>query len=585
MEATNNPISEYLFTTLAYRPNCGNEKSANLIRDKYSAIKYKYIVINQPTKVHWLTFDLDHSDALIFDKVGLPEPNFIVRNRESGFSHITYAVESVCVSDNAKTKPIQYLEAIKRTMTRLLKADEGYNNRITKNPFSNHWITTWLNKSVYSLGELHEYLPYRLDPPNLNNEQHHIDLSQRNCSIFNLTRNWAYKNIYYYKNNRTYREWFDVVMNQTLNFSENVICPVKGSLDINEVLCIARSVCKWVWTKYKSKSKILNLDTSLSASERQRQGAYYTHEKRKSESKNKVEEAINKLEKENLKINFKTVSLKTGISRQHLSRCYSHLFPKYSRKPKTKCSRSFEKVQNTSNRKNVNFALHQVTAINNREDSICNTQEPEIRNRCNKKGSVGCDKTNTKKIDGKYYRDGIKRNIDLYKELSEFIECEYRNKNLQNYCIDGVYLSELIVDQEKDFHKRIKIVKMLRDALETNGQNGRFKSFLYCKQYVIQCSLYLSMRLTQTSQKIAKELFFYFHHLPSLDKHSCPFDECLQLQLIMEIINQKLNEFDSISIGIDLIIAAIENPINSNRLFRWKPYIDIISKRMRKSQK
>ncbi|ENO98743.1 replication protein A [Thauera phenylacetica B4P] len=61
--------------------------------------------------VSWLIFDVDHSNALIWEDAGLPAPNLIVRNRKSGHSHLYYAIPPVCTTESARSKPIQYMKA------------------------------------------------------------------------------------------------------------------------------------------------------------------------------------------------------------------------------------------------------------------------------------------------------------------------------------------------------------------------------------------------------------------------------------------------------------------------------------------
>ena len=131
-----NSIAELLYEKLSYSPICGNAKAAKERLDKIKAIQYPYIVINQPSQIYWITFDLDHTNTWIWQDVGLPMPNFIVRDRKTGRGHITYAIEPVCISKFGRINVAQYLSAIRRTMNRMLDADKAYNNRSDEKPFS-----------------------------------------------------------------------------------------------------------------------------------------------------------------------------------------------------------------------------------------------------------------------------------------------------------------------------------------------------------------------------------------------------------------------------------------------------------------
>lgn len=55
--------------------------------------------------------------------MGFPPPNFIVRNRNSGNSHLYYAIAPVCTTERAREKPILYMKAVYDSMAALLKAE------------------------------------------------------------------------------------------------------------------------------------------------------------------------------------------------------------------------------------------------------------------------------------------------------------------------------------------------------------------------------------------------------------------------------------------------------------------------------
>ncbi len=92
-----------------YLPRCSDDKTATRIRPREYAIRYPYMQVNRPGMVSWLIFDLDHSNALIWEDAGLPAPNLIVRNRKSGHSHLYYAIPPVCTTEAARSKPILHM--------------------------------------------------------------------------------------------------------------------------------------------------------------------------------------------------------------------------------------------------------------------------------------------------------------------------------------------------------------------------------------------------------------------------------------------------------------------------------------------
>jgi hypothetical protein len=70
--------------------------------------------VNRKDMQAWMVFDIDHDhrsvpNPYIWQDEGLPPPNLIVRNRTSNKAHLFYAIVPVCTSDQARSKPIQYL--------------------------------------------------------------------------------------------------------------------------------------------------------------------------------------------------------------------------------------------------------------------------------------------------------------------------------------------------------------------------------------------------------------------------------------------------------------------------------------------
>ena len=112
----------------SYLARCSDNKTAMRVRPREYAIRYPYMQVNRPGRVSWLVFDLDHTNSLIWEEHGLPPPNFIVRNRNSGNSHLYYAIAPVCTTERAREKPILYMKAVYDSMAALLKADPDYHS-------------------------------------------------------------------------------------------------------------------------------------------------------------------------------------------------------------------------------------------------------------------------------------------------------------------------------------------------------------------------------------------------------------------------------------------------------------------------
>ena len=516
---------------------------ASLIRDRATAIEHRYIVINPPTQVHWLTFDLDHSDSWIWESAGLPQPNFIVRDPVSGHSHITYAIESVCVSKTARQAPIRYMEAIRRTYARLLKADESYTNRITKNPFSSHWLTTWLHAQTYSLGELSDYVDV-LDAP-IRHRDIEVDTNRRNCSVFNLLRCWAYQRVNQYRQGSHYQAWYNAIYDKALNLSREVKCPHRGTLNANEAGCIARSVARWTWHHYRGhKTRILELDESLSIKERQQLGAKHTHKTRQQNTEQKILKAIKTLKQTGQRVTKAAVAKRIAMSRQQLSKRYAHLFDldsPLSQQPSSHSNHKHsEDVSDSLDRKEekqeipqtqqtqqncVNFALHQVTApLTHKKNNLPTENEWE-------KGWESFKFFPDSKID----RSAKKHEQKRYPESKVYIFPSPATQTLNS------------------------------DLLET-ATGKETTAFI-------------------TEDDLRIEMALYLFQMPKLDALPPPFTPEFEEQLIDCILEEQLTKRFSVDIIVEVMAKVLEEPHQplKHSLSRWRPYIQTIAHRIRQT--
>lgn len=310
------------YENLAYKPWCGDDKAAQLVRPKPSASQKLYIAPNPPAMIHWLVFDIDHENCLIWKDENLPPPNIIVQNPSNGKSHLYYAIAPVCVSDNARKGPIYYMEAVTRGMAQALQADDAYTGRIAKNPLCKHWRTTEIHWDEYTLGELADYVdpisrPYQ--PPQ------DEDYSGRNVALFNRLRYWAYGALGNYKGITSESAWHDAVLNQALSLGT-----IEIDFNYNEIKNTAKSVAKWVWKHYTANHKnkgamnLKALDIPLEA--KQRLAARRTHELRSNATESRIKAAIKDLTQDNALPSKSAVAKRVGLSRQQISRRYGHLF-------------------------------------------------------------------------------------------------------------------------------------------------------------------------------------------------------------------------------------------------------------------
>lgn len=341
------------YDNLAYKPWCGDDKTAQLVRPRPSAIKKSYIAPNPPAMTHWLVFDLDHENCMIWDDKGLPCPNLIVQNPGNGKSHLYYAIESVCVSDKARKKPIYFMKAIARGLAMALDADTEYTGRIAKNPLSPAWRVSEMHSHVYSLKELGEYVE-PLSKPFVRTLGDYASES-RNCNLFHPLRFWSYRHLKEYKHHQNEAAWYAATLHQALSMAT-----IEPDFTYNEIKNTAKSVAKWTWMNYTGDGKdrgVMKLaGTDISLEAKQRLAARRTHELRTNATEKRVLAAIRTLHNGIGKMpSKKSVAERIGLSRQQISRRYAHLF----HDDYLKVDKKLEGLQNT---KGVAFGVNQVAA-------------------------------------------------------------------------------------------------------------------------------------------------------------------------------------------------------------------------------
>lgn len=206
-----NALQLDLIETLPHKPYCTDELGVTYIRPKSTAIKKKYLQVNQPKLVTYLVFDIDRQGGVLawYDN-DLPTPYWTSKNPENAHAHIAYRLKvPFCTSDIAHSEPIRYAAAIESAMIERLKADRGF------------------------AGLLAEYLDLKGHP--LRGSE--VSGLGRNCELFDTVRQWSYKAIREFWAPNYKRKWNSAVYDQV----EALNAQFKVSLPVSEVKAIANS--------------------------------------------------------------------------------------------------------------------------------------------------------------------------------------------------------------------------------------------------------------------------------------------------------------------------------------------------------
>lgn len=209
------------------------------------AKKKRYIQPNSPWELYWLVYDVDRPTAHFdWDDYHAPPPNITVMNPANGNAHLFYGIEKPVLTceENPEVhkKPIRYAAAVDIALTEQLDADRNYGKLIAKNPLHPHWrVLVWEHRS-YTLDWLADWLDLkkytdgrRKLPP--------IGLG-RNCTMFDITRRWAYRERR--KDRYTRAAEF---LGACVAYAGNINAGFPTPLPMVEVRATGRSIGKWTW--------------------------------------------------------------------------------------------------------------------------------------------------------------------------------------------------------------------------------------------------------------------------------------------------------------------------------------------------
>lgn len=386
-----------ILTESPYLARCSDNKTAALVRPREHAIRFPYMQINRREMVSWLIFDLDHANSLIWDDLGLPQPNLIVRNRVNGHSHLYYAISPVCTSEKARYKPIQYMKAVYSAFALLLKADPDYSSGpVAKTPGHPWWLTTELHDSVYELADLADYVDTQVSSWSKASRLEDLPES-RHVILFEKLRYYAYSVVGQQREEGNFESFcrlLDTYAANINNFSRQGF--QTGNLPLSSLRATVRSVSRWTWDKYRGTASacrgVMALDRLLPLKRRQSLAAARTHAVRQKATESKIRNACRLLHERGEQLRLISVAKEAGVTRQTVAN-YIHIFSEIAtslsvtdarHRPEIKAperseqgftpedplvktwsgSKCFHFGNQRGHHKNVKHAIHQITARN-----------------------------------------------------------------------------------------------------------------------------------------------------------------------------------------------------------------------------
>jgi len=238
-----NEFLRLFFEYLSSKPYCTDILGkALLIRPKSTAITKFYIQPNPIHCVYWLILDLDYNvQKYWYDE--FPVPNMTIGNPVNGHQHIMYLLKSpVYKLQNARLKPLQLLADVERGLSIRFNADLSYGKLISKNPLHPYWQIVIWHTEPYELNKLLVHIPDKFHRKKSLKPKDELGVG-RNCSLFDEIRYYAYNQAH--KVRYEYNVLFDRVYAYALEYNQSFLPP----LEVKEVKCTVRSVCKWTTKK------------------------------------------------------------------------------------------------------------------------------------------------------------------------------------------------------------------------------------------------------------------------------------------------------------------------------------------------
>ena len=316
-----------------YMARCSDDKTATRVRPREYALRYPYMQVNRPGMVSWLVFDLDHANALAWDDAGLPAPNLMVRNRKSGHSQLFYAVPSVCTTENARAKPIQYMKAIYAAFAARLDADVDYHGGpVAKTPGHPWWETTEFHSHVYELGELASAVELTVKPwatgPKLDQVSH-----SRHCILFEQLRYFAYSIVNRERELGSFESFMRSLDAYAYNHNSFLKQGFSENLPLSSIRATVKSVGRWTWDRYTGDRRChrgaMQLDSSLSLTERQSLAAKRTNELRHKATESKIRAACRQLQDQGKTLVRSAIATLAGVSVRTVA-SYTHILTEVS---------------------------------------------------------------------------------------------------------------------------------------------------------------------------------------------------------------------------------------------------------------
>jgi len=299
-------------------------------QDIVTSSSIKRLQYNTEQLQNYIIIDIDNSNIYKYREHNLPEPNFIVHNKNNPGGHLFWVLNRTVATPYYK----RVWKEIFKSFTFLAGGDDVAKGFIGKNLNNNiDFEIEFLEPIAYNINSLKTYCTQNHAEVNKRGSRASkkkkqpqlIKTKGRNTEIFNKVRLVAYQEV---KRSVNDDDFNTIILNYAHKLNKE---SYDYPLEDNELEGIVKSVVKYCLEnkstikEYDKKRGAMELDTLLSIKERQKLGANYSSQIKATKNEMKIKIAIIEMKKQELKINVSSVSKYTKLSRPTITK-YRHFF-------------------------------------------------------------------------------------------------------------------------------------------------------------------------------------------------------------------------------------------------------------------
>ena len=342
---------QYFYNQLPKNLKVSNNVNLGIFEThKKQAYKYQWSASRQDNLYTRIIVDFDEDKAKtnIFDLIEDTSlyPNLIVKNPHNNSCHLHFRLENaVSTYKNSLSKPFDFYNAVRRSLSLKLECDTSFTGYIAKNPVFKGFF--YDKKNDVKTTSKFRILSYNNKPWTLNHLADYLDLEQviqrtrkkastqtqqeqvvlRNCDTFKAVSLQAYAITHLYKETGNKDAFYSKIL-ELVSIHQSCYENLEtGALSISEQQSIAKSITNYcmnpanhIFVPTGRSSRNINfgrdeLKTSFLTDLRDKQivSATETNKQRKNDTERKIRSAIYSIKADSNKVTQKRISEVSGL--------------------------------------------------------------------------------------------------------------------------------------------------------------------------------------------------------------------------------------------------------------------------------